>query len=111
MEKGIIKGKSLSVDTTHILANSTKKVPERVMKHLAKKIFKGLKADIGFVPEEIPVDLPDYKEIEDHQESKETMKTALETVLMPERKPRRRLRKRRKSCQTRSFCCRRASGP
>ena len=81
VENGIIKGKSLSVDTTHILANTTKKVPERVMKHLAKKIFKGLKDDIGFVPEEIPVDLPDYKEIEDHQESKETMKTALETVM------------------------------
>ena len=41
VENGIIKGKSLSVDTTHILANTTKKVPERVMKHLAKKIFKG----------------------------------------------------------------------
>ena len=39
VEKGIIKGKSLSVDTTHILANTTKKVPERVMKHLAKEIL------------------------------------------------------------------------
>lgn len=81
VENGIIKGKSLSVDTTHILANTTKKVPERVMKHLAKRIFKGLQDDIGFIPEDIPTDLPNYKEIEDHQESKETMKAALETVM------------------------------
>ena len=81
VENGIIKGKSLSVDTTHILANTTKKVPERVMKHLAKKIFKGLENDIGFVPEGIPTELPDYTQIEDHRESKETMKTALETVM------------------------------
>ena len=40
VEKGIIKSESISIDTTHIEANSTKKVPERVMKHLAKKIFK-----------------------------------------------------------------------
>lgn len=81
VEKGIIKGSSLSVDTTHILANTTKKVPERVMKHLAKKIFKGLEHDIGFMPEGISTELPDYKQIEDHQESKETMKAALEAVM------------------------------
>lgn len=81
VEKGIIKGKALTVDTTHILANTTKKVPERVMKHLAKKIFKGLQDDIGYIPEDIPTELPNYKEIEDHQESKETMKAALETVM------------------------------
>ena len=81
VEKGIIKGKALTVDTTHILANTTKKVPERVMKHLAKKIFKGLQDDIGFIPEGIPTELPDYKQIEDHQESKEVMKDALETVM------------------------------
>jgi IS5 family transposase len=81
VEKGIIKGKALTVDTTHILANTTKKVPERVMKHLAKKIFKGLQEDIGFIPEDIPTELPNYKEIEDHREAKETMKAALETVM------------------------------
>lgn len=81
VENGIIKGNALTVDTTHILANTTKKVPERVMKHLAKKIFKGLQDDIGFIPEDIPTELPNYKEIEDHREAKQVMKEALETVM------------------------------
>lgn len=81
VEKGIIKGNSLSVDTTHILANTTKKVPERVMKHLAKRIFKGLQKDIGFIPEDISTELPDYKQIENHLEAKVVMKAALETVM------------------------------
>ena len=38
VENGVIKSDSLSVDTTHIEANCTKKVPERIMKHLAKRI-------------------------------------------------------------------------
>ena len=39
IEKNIIKADDgISMDTTHIEANTIKKVPERVMKHLAKKI-------------------------------------------------------------------------
>ena len=33
VENGIIKGDALTVDTTHIEANCTKKIPERIMKH------------------------------------------------------------------------------
>ncbi len=58
---GVIKGDALTVDTTHIEANCTKKVPERIMKHLAKRIFKGLEADNGAVPESINTNIPDYK--------------------------------------------------
>ena len=50
-----------------------KKAPERVMKYLAKKIFKGLQDDVGFIPDAIPTELPSYKEIEDHREAKETI--------------------------------------
>ena len=74
VEKGIIpKENGASIDVTHILANTTKKVPERVMKHLAKKIFKA----IGKTDYEIP----DYTQIEDHEEAKRVMKEYLEDVI------------------------------
>lgn len=81
VETGIIKSDALTIDTTHIEANCTKKVPERIMKHLAKRIFKGLEADIGQIPEEIDTDIPDYTQIEDHNQAKQTMKSYLETVM------------------------------
>ncbi|WP_066502747.1 IS1182 family transposase [Abyssisolibacter fermentans] len=40
INKGIIKEKSVSIDSTHTEANTIKKVPERIMKHLSKKIIK-----------------------------------------------------------------------
>ncbi len=81
VESGIIKSDALTVDTTHIEANCTKKVPERIMKHLAKRIFKGLEADNGQIPEEIDTNIPDYTQIEDHNQAKQTMKSYLETVM------------------------------
>lgn len=62
IEKGIIKESSgISLDTTHIETNTTKKVPERIMKQLAKKIFKAE----GIEDKKIP----DYKSIEDHNDT------------------------------------------
>ena len=81
VETGIIKGDALTVDTTHIEANCTKKVPERIMKHLAKRIFKGLQADNGQIPEAVNTHIPDYTQIEDHIRAKQTMKSYLETVM------------------------------
>jgi glycerate-2-kinase len=74
VDKGLINADNgASIDTTHILANTTKKVPERVMKHLAKKIFKAMdKADY---------EIPDYTQIENHKEAKQVMKTYLEDVI------------------------------
>lgn len=74
IEKNIIKADDgISMDTTHIEANTIKKVPERVMKHLAKKIFKEMEAE--------PHDIPDYTEIEDHKEAKSVMKETLENII------------------------------
>ncbi|XWE63075.1 transposase [Sporomusa sphaeroides] len=42
VDKGIIKGTGVSIDATHTLANTVKKMPERVMKHLARKILRNL---------------------------------------------------------------------
>jgi transposase len=81
VEKGLIKGDSISIDTTHIEANTIKKVPERVMKHLARKIFKGLKEDKGEIPDEINTDIPDYTQIEDHNHAKQVMKDYLENII------------------------------
>jgi transposase len=81
IEKGIIKGTGLSIDATHTSANTIKKVPERVMKHLAAKILHKIKEETGEVPEEVNPNIPDYKLIADHKEAKTTMKEYLETMM------------------------------
>ena len=81
VEQGLIKGDGLTVDTTHIEANCTKKVPERIMKHLAKRIFKSLEKDNGYVPVTVDTDIPNYEAIENHKEAKATMKEYLEAVM------------------------------
>ena len=81
IKRGIIKGKGLSIDATHIGANTRKLVPERVMKHLAKKIFKSLQREMGEIPNEVNTETPDYKNIKDHNEAKATMKDYLESEI------------------------------
>jgi len=54
----------------HIVANTIKKVPERIMKHLAKKIFKSIEKEHGEIPAGINTEIPDYKAIEDHKEAR-----------------------------------------
>ena len=72
----------LAVDATHTEANCKKQVPERVMKHLAAKIFAALEADhAGKIPSGIDTNIPDYKEIQDHKEAKRTMKEYLEKTV------------------------------
>ena len=82
VEKGIIKGTTLAVDSTHTEANCKKQVPERVMKHLAAKIFTALEADhAGQLPAGIDTNIPDYKGIQDHKEAKRVMKEYLEKTV------------------------------
>lgn len=82
VEKGIIKGTGISVDCTHTEANTVKKVPERIMKHLSKKILKNLEEENnGHIPECIDTNIPNYKEIEDHTIAKSTMKEYLEKLI------------------------------
>jgi transposase len=80
VENGIIEGKSVSIDATHIEANTKKKTPERLMKHLAKKIIKIYQEETGQQLENLP-EVPEYQQIEDHKEAKAVMKTYLETVI------------------------------
>lgn len=80
VEKGIINGTSVSIDATHIEANTIKKTPERLMKHLARKIIKTYEEENNEVLENCP-EVPNYKEIEDHKEAKKVMKEYLETVI------------------------------
>lgn len=81
VDRGILKGTGISIDCTHTKANTVKKTPERIMKHLAKRIFKELAKENGSIPEKIDQNIPNYKEIEDHNQAKETMKTYLEDVI------------------------------
>jgi len=72
--KGIIKSSSgIAIDTTHIEANTIKKVPERIMKQLAKNIFKAM--------EQEEYQIPDYTQLEDHTEAKQVMKDYLEDLI------------------------------
>lgn len=81
VEKGIIKDTAVSIDATHTHANTFKATAERVMKHLAKKIFKTYIEETGELPESIDINIPNYKEIEDHKEAKRTMKEYLESQI------------------------------
>lgn len=74
VEKGIIKDTTgLSIDSTHIEANTVKKVPERIMKHLAKKIFKATNNE--------NYEIPNYEEIENPKEAKKVMKEYVENII------------------------------
>ncbi len=74
VEKGLIQSKNgIVIDATHIEANTVKKVPERIMKHLARNIFKA--------KEQTEYEIPDYTQIEDHKEAKRVMKEYLEEVI------------------------------
>jgi hypothetical protein len=79
VDKGIIKGNSVSIDATHIEANTIKKKPERIMKHLGKAIAHTYEQEAGTDLEGLPA--ADYKEIPDHKEAKAVMKGYLDTVL------------------------------
>jgi transposase len=73
VKSGLIKGDGISIDATHVEANTTKKVPERIMKHLVKNIYKSFENEGGTIPKEINTDIPDYKQIEDHNVAKQVM--------------------------------------
>ena len=78
VEKKLIEDVSVSIDATHTEANTFDAIAERVMKRLAKKIFKTLEKESGELPEEINQNIPDYKQIEDHKEAKKVMREYLE---------------------------------
>lgn len=80
VEKGIIEGKSVSIDSTHIEANTVKKTPERLMTHLARKIIKTYREETDKDLQDIP-DEPKYKEIKDHKKAKAITKNYLEIVM------------------------------
>ena len=80
VEKGILEGNTVSIDATHIEANTIKKTPERLMKHLARKRIKTYASETSENLENIPEE-PEYKEIEDHKEAKKVMKEYLELVI------------------------------
>ena len=74
IEKKIITDTTgISMDATHIEANTIRKTPERLMKHLARNIFKSVEKE--------DYEIPDYTQIEDTQEAKQVMKEYLEEVI------------------------------
>ena len=89
VEKGIIKsGSGIVVDSTHIHANTIRKVPERLMEHMAKNIFRETAKRDGLTGEAVEkavkekaVELPKWEEYADHLKAKEDMKKALEDVV------------------------------
>ncbi|MGJ9386221.1 transposase, partial [Salipaludibacillus sp. CF4.18] len=80
VEKGILEGNSVSVDATHIIANTVKKTPERLMKHLARNLIQTFEEETEQTLENVPT-APEYKEIPNHHEAKAVMKNYLETVI------------------------------
>lgn len=80
VEKGIIRGAGVSIDSTHIIANTIKKTPERLMKHLGRHIINVLEEETTAKHDQFEA-VPDYKAIEDHNEAKAVMKRYLEGVI------------------------------
>jgi transposase len=74
VKRGLISAESGTIiDAMHIEANTTKIVPERIIKQLVKKIFKAM--------DEEDYEIPDYSSIEDHEVAKQVMKEYLEEVI------------------------------
>ena len=74
VERGLIKSSNgIVIDTTHIKANTIKKVPERIMKQLARNIFKAMGQEAD--------EIPDYTQIKDPAEAKQVMKDYLEGLI------------------------------
>ena len=89
INRGIIKKEAgIIVDSTHINANTIKKIPERLMEHMAKNIFRESAKKKGLTDKEIAAEvkekaatLPNWEECEDHLKAKADMKEALEKVI------------------------------
>ena len=89
IDKGIIKKEcGIIVDSTHILANTTKKLPERLMEHMAKNIFHETAEKEGLTEEEAreavkenAAALPGWEAYKDPSVAKAEMKKALEEVI------------------------------
>lgn len=79
VNEGIIESNSISIDATHVEANTIKKTPERVIKHLARKIIKSYQEENQIFVSQY--EEPDYESIEDHNEAKNLMKSYLENVI------------------------------
>ncbi len=80
VENGILQGSSVSIDATHIMANTIKKTPERLMKHLARMIVHAYETETGKQIDGLP-EIPNYEELSDHREAKARMKSYLEEVI------------------------------
>jgi len=79
VEQKIIECGSISIDATHVAANTFNNTVERLMKKIAKKVIKShQKLDEDF---ESKYEVPDYETIEDHTESKQVMKTYLDNII------------------------------
>lgn len=63
-----------------VLISNIKKTPERLTKHLARKITKTYEEENNEILENCH-EVQNYKEIEDHKEAKKVMKEYLKTVI------------------------------
>ena len=79
VEQKIIECGTISIDATHVAANTFNNTAERLMKKIAKKVIKShQKIDEDY---ESQYEVPDYEIIEDHKEAKQVMKTYLDNVI------------------------------
>lgn len=81
VESGLVKGSGVSVDSTHVEAALKRKVPERIMRKLTRRILKGLQKDNGYVDTSVCTSIPDYTKIEDPRQARQVMKAFLEETI------------------------------
>ncbi len=79
VEKNIIDSGSVSIDSTHIVANTFNNTAERLMKKIARKVIKThQKDDKDFTS---AYEEPDYEAIKDHHEAKRVMVAYVNDVI------------------------------
>lgn len=81
VDNGLIKDSGVTIDSTHVEAALRRKVPERILKQLAKRIFKGMSRDNGSVGKSIDTHIPDYTKIDSPEESRRIMREYLEQTI------------------------------
>ena len=89
IEKGIIEKESdIVIDSTHILANTERKGPERLMEQMARNIVREMAQKSGCSEKEVEDTLkekasilPEWEEYDDHLQARNDMKNALEEVI------------------------------
>lgn len=80
VDQGIIKSDAVSIDATHIEANTKRQSPEKLMVKIGRKIIRSYEDESGKKLEGLPEE-PEYTQGQDHENAKAEAMAYLTTVM------------------------------